>query len=114
MYLATTLAASDCTAGTGAIPQIAPLGTSEAAPGLRAGASATFPIKARWMVACFHSDRPSRLAPATLRYEYPELQFYAADSHRGFCHAQPRPQRGTSPRATFPVPAPFGFQLSLE
>ena len=37
----------------------------------------------------------------TRRYEKPKLRFYAANSHGGFCHAQARPQRGTSPRATF-------------
>ena len=37
----------------------------------------------------------------TPRYENSELRFYAATLHGGFCHAQARPQRGTSPRATF-------------
>ena len=37
--------------------------------------------------------------------ENSELRFYAANSHVGFCHTTPRPQRGTSPRATFPLPA---------
>ncbi len=34
-------------------------------------------------------------------YEEPELSFGTANWHSGFCHAPPRPQRGTSPRTTF-------------
>ena len=34
-------------------------------------------------------------------YEEPELSFGTAIWHSGFCHAPPRPQRGTSPRTTF-------------
>ena len=37
----------------------------------------------------------------TPRYEMPELWLGTANWHGGFCHAPPRPQRGTSPRATF-------------
>ena len=37
----------------------------------------------------------------TPRYEEPELWLGTADWHGGFCYAPPRPQRGTSPRATF-------------
>ena len=44
----------------------------------------------------------------TPRYEKPELWFGTANLRGGFCHAPPRPQRGTSPsprevfdRATF-------------
>ena len=44
----------------------------------------------------------------TPRYEKRELWFGTANRHGGFCHAPPRPQRGTSPsprevfdRATF-------------
>ena len=40
-------------------------------------------------------------AAGTRRYEKPELWFGTANWHGGFCHAPPRPQRGTSPRATF-------------
>ena len=36
----------------------------------------------------------------TPRYEKPELWFGTAHWRGGFCHAPPRPQRGTSPRAT--------------
>ena len=43
----------------------------------------------------------------TPRYEKPELWHGTANWHGGFCHATPRPQRGTSPRATFPSPHPF-------
>ena len=35
-----------------------------------------------------------------------ELWLGTASRHGGFCHAPPRPQRGTSPRATFPSPTP--------
>ena len=37
----------------------------------------------------------------TPRCEKPELWLGTANSHGGFCHAPPQPQRGTSPRATF-------------
>ncbi len=37
----------------------------------------------------------------TPRYEKPELWLGTANLHGRFCHAPPRPQRGTSPRATF-------------
>ena len=54
----------------------------------------------------------------TPRDEKPELRFYAADSHGGFCHAHPPPQRGTGPsprvvfdRATFPFPALLDSRL---
>ena len=54
----------------------------------------------------------------TPRYERLELWFFAANSHGGFCHAQPRPQRGTSPsprevfdRTTFPIPTPLDSGL---
>ncbi len=42
----------------------------------------------------------------TPRYEEPELWVGTANWDGGFCHAAPRPQRGTSPRATFPPPHP--------
>ncbi len=42
----------------------------------------------------------------TLRYQNPESRFRAANSRRGFCHAQAPPERGTSPRATFTPPRP--------
>ena len=45
-----------------------------------------------------------RVAAGTPRYETPEMRFGTANWHGGFCHAPPRPQRGTSPRATFPSP----------
>ncbi len=35
------------------------------------------------------------------KYEKPELWFGTVNWHGGFCHAPPRPQRGTSPRATY-------------
>ena len=52
---------------------------------------------------------PSYELPRTHQgYEEPELSFGTANWHSGFCHAPPRPQRGTSPsprevfdRATF-------------
>ena len=52
---------------------------------------------------------PSYELPRTHQgYEEPELSFGTANWHGGFCHAPPRPQRGTSPsprevfdRATF-------------
>ena len=37
----------------------------------------------------------------TPKYEKPELWLGTANWHDGFCHAPPRPLRGTSPRATF-------------
>ena len=37
----------------------------------------------------------------TPRYEKRELWFGTANWHGGLCQAPPRPQRGTSPRATF-------------
>ena len=50
----------------------------------------------------------------TPRCENPEFRFHTANSHWGFCHAQARPQRGTSPsprevfdRTTFPHPYHF-------
>ena len=44
----------------------------------------------------------------TRRYEKLELWFFAANSHGGFCHAPPPPQRGTSPRTTLAMtPTPF-------
>ena len=49
----------------------------------------------------FHSNRSCRAAAGTPRYEKPELWLGTADWHGGFCHAPRRPQRGTSPRATF-------------
>ena len=55
------------------------------------------------------------------RYEKLELWLGTANWHRGFCHAPPPPQRGTSPsprevfdRTTFPSPRPSGFRLSPE
>ena len=36
----------------------------------------------------------------TPRYEKPELWLGTTNWHGGFCDATPRPQRGTSPRAT--------------
>ncbi len=50
----------------------------------------------------------------TPRYEKPELWLGTANWHGGFCHATPRPQRGTSPRATFPSPTPSGFQPRIR
>ncbi len=40
-------------------------------------------------------------AAGTPEYEKPELWLGTGNWHRGFCHATPRPLRGTSPRATF-------------
>ena len=37
----------------------------------------------------------------TPRYENPESWFGTVNWRGGFCHTPPRPQRGTSPRATF-------------
>ena len=57
----------------------------------------------------------------TPRYEKPELWLGTANWRRGFCHALPPPQRGTSPsprevfdRTTFPIPTPSGFRPSPE
>ena len=51
----------------------------------------------------------------------PELWLVTANWHRGFRHAPPPPQRGTSPsprevfdRTTFPSPHPSGFRPSPE
>ena len=49
----------------------------------------------------FSYQSPMPPCAGTPRYENPELRFCAANSHGGFCRAQARPQRGTSPRATF-------------
>ena len=48
----------------------------------------------------------------TPRFENPELRFYAAESHGGFCHAQAQPQRGTSPspRVVFDRATLFGVR----
>ena len=43
----------------------------------------------------------------TPRYEKLELWHGTANWHRGFCHAPPPPQRGTSLRTTFPSPHPL-------
>ena len=51
-----------------------------------------------------HSFSYQSLMPAgagTPRYEKPELWLGTANWHGRFCHAPPRPLRGTSPRATF-------------
>ena len=50
----------------------------------------------------------------TPRCEKLELWLGTANWHPGFCHAPPPPQRGTSPRTTFPSPHPSGFPLSRE
>ena len=42
-----------------------------------------------------------RATAGSPRYEKPELWLGTANWHGGFCHAPPRPLRGTSPRATF-------------
>ena len=47
----------------------------------------------------------------TPRYEKLELWLGTANWHRGFCHSPTRPQRGTSPRTTFPIPAPLDSGL---
>ena len=44
---------------------------------------------------------PMPATAGTPRYENPESWFGTVNWHCGFCHAPPRPQRGTSPRATF-------------
>ena len=44
---------------------------------------------------------PMPAAAGTPKYEKPELWLSTANWHGGFCHAPPRPLRGTSPRATF-------------
>ena len=45
------------------------------------------------------------------RYEEPELWHGRANWHGGSCYAPPRPQRGTSPRATFPTPTPHNWAI---
>ena len=55
-------------------------------------------IGVRDMLSC-QSLMPT--AAGTPRYEKPELWFGTANWRGGFCQAPPRPQRGTSPRATF-------------
>ncbi len=57
-------------------------------------------------VTSFSYQSPIPADAGTPRFENPELRFYAAESHGGFCHAQAPPQRGTSPRATFSPPRP--------
>ena len=66
--------------------------------------------KATLEAAAFHfrRNRSCRLGLGTPRYEKPELWFGTVNWRGGFCHAPPRPQRGTSPsprevfdRATF-------------
>ena len=57
---------------------------------------------------------PVSAGAGTPRCEKLELWLGTANWHRGFCHAQARPQRGTSPRTTFPNPHPSGFRLSPE
>ena len=50
----------------------------------------------------------------TPRFEEPELWLGTASWHGGFCHAPPRPQRGTSPRTTFSHsarPSDMGLQF---
>ena len=54
---------------------------------------------------------PMPAGAGTPRYERPELPFHEANSHRAFCHAHSPPQRGTSPRATFPRPTPLDSGL---
>ena len=52
------------------------------------------------------SDRSCRLGPAhqgMKKHEWLGTAYWRG----GFCHAPPRPQRGTSPRATFPPPHPW-------
>ena len=44
---------------------------------------------------------PMPAVAGTPRCEKPKLCFGMKNWHGGFCHAPPRPQRGTSPRATF-------------
>ena len=54
----------------------------------------------------FRSDRSCRLGPAhqgMKKHEWLGTAYWRG----GFCHAPPRPQRGTSPRATFPPPHPW-------
>ena len=53
----------------------------------------------------YQSSMPA--AAGTPEYEKPELWLGTGNWHRGFCHATPRPLRGTSPRATFPPPHPW-------
>ena len=53
----------------------------------------------------YQSSMPA--GAGTRRYEKLELWLGTANWHGGFRHAPPRPQRGTSPRATFPSPHPF-------
>ncbi len=65
-----------------------------------------------WIPAFAGMTKGSRVTPfsyqslmpagaGTPRYENPELWLGPANWHGGFCDAPPRPQRGTSPRATF-------------
>ncbi len=61
-------------------------------------------IGVRDMLSC------QSLMPAgagTPRYEKPELWFGTANRHGGFCHAPPRPQRGTSPSRYDPLSPPL-------
>ncbi len=52
-------------------------------------------------VASFSYQSSMPAAAGTPRYEKPELWLGTTNWHGGFCDAPPRPQRGTSPRATF-------------
>ena len=48
-----------------------------------------------------------RLFARMTNSEGTELWLGTVNQHGGFCHAPPRPQRGTSPRATFPPCPPL-------
>ena len=72
-------------------------------------------------VASFSYQSLMPAGAGTPRYEKLELWLGTANWHRGFCHAPPPPQRGTSPsprvvfdRTTFPIPTPSGFRPSPE
>ena len=47
----------------------------------------------------------------TPRYEKTELWFCTVNSHGGFCHAPPPPQRGQAPALHFPIPSPLDSGL---
>ena len=62
-------------------------------------------------VGAFSQQSLMPAAAGAPRYEKPALCLGTASWHGGFCHAPPPPQRGTSPRTTFPIPSPLDSGL---
>ena len=70
-----------------------------------AGAVAFRHTRGRVTSFSYQSHMPA--GAGTRRYEKLELWLVTANWQRGFCHARPPPQRGTSSRTTFPSPPPL-------